>query len=128
MKKEINMHLEVSQIEEILYSIQPTPGSEFQQRMETAPWNTPRMKENKAFSLKLMNRLARIAVCALVLVALAFSPHRSSSGRRNRSFFQPDNRQYLSPPAGSDHGTYSHSHPTAYLFSHIAAGRTGAAY
>ena len=49
MNTNSNILPEITQIEVLLYAIQPVPGEKFHRRMAAAPWNTPSLKDSETY-------------------------------------------------------------------------------
>jgi hypothetical protein len=79
---------DLSQLEEILHSIQPAPGERFYQRMENAPWRTGRALTEGANRMKRRPIISAIVVLVLALAAvLAISPAGKALANEILQFF-----------------------------------------
>ncbi|REG04747.1 hypothetical protein [Pelolinea submarina] len=74
MKSKQNSNREISRIEKLLRSIDPLPGKEFHQRMESAPWNITSSPEIGTVNFKRYYKLAGVLVALIILIGLAFTP------------------------------------------------------
>jgi hypothetical protein len=74
MKSKQNSNREIIRIEKLLRSIDPLPGKEFHQRMESAPWNMTSSPEIGTVNFKRYYKLAGVLVALIILIGLAFTP------------------------------------------------------
>ncbi len=74
MKSKQNSNREIFRIEKLLRSIDPLPGKEFHQRMESAPWNMTSSPEIRTVNFKRYYKLAGVLVGLIILIGLAFTP------------------------------------------------------
>lgn len=93
--------LKITEIEELLRSIQPIPGESFHRKMENAPWNAAVMQPAGGFSMKQLYRFAIAATLILILFAsFTFTPAGKVLAGEIIRFFNPAaGKTFPLPPA-----------------------------
>jgi hypothetical protein len=74
MKNKTKFNHDITFIKALLRSIRPFPSKDFQRRMDLAPWKLYKDHNLARLQVRRLVKLASIAVGAIMLISLAFSP------------------------------------------------------